>query len=318
MSAPIASKEVKVSLKRKADDIADDVFFTRVHVPEVGLVPLVQGHVSSLQDAMGSAGADELSKPAGIRDAVHKLHDRALVWKVGSKGQSLAYFMKVLHQKDGAIDQMSIPFRSMAAVWGEWCEARYFKTEGSTFVLTPLGRLVQKNLYIRTPKVDKGWLEKPHYPGLHLLPCIVCAILAQVVKVNVRRPAHKIYEGVNIPEFHEFAKKNLKHVLKPAFPTVTQEPDESEANYEAMSPQALPDPETSSTDDEADAHDASLLQETEAQVDMEESVETAESVSVAIETPTPPSAPPEGLDRAPARPNRTVGVVRIAPRKIKF
>jgi len=144
MSALITSNEVSVSLKRKADDIADEAFFTRVYVPGVGLVPLVQGHVSSLQDAMGPSGADDLSNPSGIRDAVHKLYDRALVWKVGSKGQSLAYFMKVLHQKDGAIDQMSIPFRSMASVWGAWCEAKYFKTEGSTFVLTPLGRLVQK------------------------------------------------------------------------------------------------------------------------------------------------------------------------------
>jgi len=150
-----------------------------------------------------------------------------------------------------------------------------------------------------------------------VLPCIVCSILAQVVKTNVRRPAHKIFEGVNIPEFHEYAKESLKHILKPAFPTVTPEQDEVEADYEPMSPQIQPDPETSSTDDEADTHDVSLQEKDEPEV-VEECVEIAPPVSVAIETPTPPCAPPPDLDRAPARPTRAVGVVRLAPRKIQF
>jgi hypothetical protein len=122
--------------------------------------------------------------------------------RIGSKPQSLCYFLTLKNYVDGARTQATPDYDSLAKTWDKYCKMRFY---GENEQMTAYGKSVSRTIFVGKPTRGDKFGKLPQCFPLHTCPCSICAFLTTVAKGN--ESGQKPYATLDLAGIHDYFLK---------------------------------------------------------------------------------------------------------------
>jgi hypothetical protein len=190
-------------------------------IPALGQIKIHPGHRSLFECATGKTNLVFVS-PKDFPDFVQQAVEYCGNSRIGSKPQSLSYFLTLKNYIDGARVQATPEYDSLASAWDKYCKKRFY---GENDQITAYGKSVSRTIYIGKPTRGGNYGKLPQCYPLHTCPCSICAFLTTVAKGN--ESGQKPYATLDLAGIHEYFSKRCVF-LNPVLGDVEDEPKPAE------------------------------------------------------------------------------------------